>query len=65
MELSEINLLVFNKVFKKTTVPIHFNLPHVCPSVPSFIFAVLFIPSFNFLSGYFYVSLSLVVAGTY
>ena len=36
----------------------------MCPSVPSFLFAVLFVPSFNVLSGYFYVSLILVVVPT-
>ena len=34
------------------------------PSVPSFVFAVLFIPSFNVLSSYFYISLSLVAVPT-
>ena len=32
--------------------------------MPSFVFAVLFAPSFNVLSGYFYVSLILVVIPT-
>ena len=36
----------------------------MCPSVPSFVFAVLFVPSFNVLSGYFYVSLILLVIPT-
>ena len=36
----------------------------MCPPVPSFVFAVLFVPSFNVLSGYFYVSLILVVVDT-
>ena len=44
--------------FSKTTVLICFNLPQVCPSMHSFVFAVLSIPSFNVLSGYFYVSLN-------
>ena len=39
-------------------------LKGVCPFVPPFTCFVLFIPSFNVLSGYFYVSLSLVVAAT-
>ena len=36
----------------------------VCALVPSFIFAVLFISSFNILSGYFFVLLNLVAALT-
>ena len=36
----------------------------MCPPVPSFVFAVLFVPSFNVLSGYLYVSLILVVDDT-
>ena len=31
----------------KTTIVIRFDLLQVCPFVPSFVFAVLFIPSFN------------------
>lgn len=46
--------------FSKTTIEIHFNLLQVCPSRPPFVFAMLFILSFNVLSGYFYVSLSVV-----
>ena len=37
----------------------------MCPSVPSFVFAVLFVPSFNVLSGYLYVSLILVGGGSH
>ena len=37
-----------------------FNVLQVSPSVPPFVFDVLFIPSFHVLSCYFYVSLSLV-----
>ena len=40
-----------NKI-SKTPVAIRFNLRRVCPSLSSFIFASLFINSFNFLSGY-------------
>ena len=36
----------------------------VCPSTPSFVSAVLFIPSFNVLSCYFYDSLKLVAVPT-
>ena len=38
--------------FLRTAIAVRFNLL-LCPSVPSFLFAVLFIPSFNVLSGYF------------
>ena len=34
-------------------ITISFNLLLVCPSVRKFVFAVLFIPSFNVLSNYF------------
>ena len=37
---------------------------NVCPSMPSFVSAVLFIPSFNVLSCYFYNSLNLVAVPT-
>ena len=37
----------------KMSIAIHFNLPHVCLSVPPFVFAVLFIQSFNVLSSFF------------
>ena len=46
------------QVFKNTTV-ICFNLLQVCLSVPPFVFAMLFIPSFHVLSSSFNVSLSL------
>ena len=36
----------------------------MCPPVPSFVFAVLFVLFVNFLRGYFYVSLILVVVPT-
>ena len=48
------------KSFQKPTIAIRFNLLQDCPSGPPFVLAVLFIPSFTFLSGYFYVSLNLV-----
>ena len=44
--------------FPKNHNCIRFNLLQVCPSVPLFLLAVLFIPSFRVLSSYFYVSLS-------
>ena len=43
---------------------IRFYLPQVCPLASPFVFSVLFIPSFNVLSGYFCVSLSLVAVPT-
>ena len=46
--------------FSKTTIEIHFNLLQVCPTGPPFVFTMLFITSFNVLSGYFYVLLSVV-----
>ena len=33
---------------------IRFNLLQVCPLVPTFVFAVLLIPSFNILKDYFF-----------
>ena len=54
--------LSFEKMlFQKPTSSVRFNLLQVCPSVPSFVFAVLLlIPSFNVMSDYqFHVSLSL------
>ena len=46
--------------FQKPEILIRFNLLPVCSSVPTFVFAVLLIPSFNILSDYFYVSPNLV-----
>ena len=54
--------LLGQQSFKKTTTAIRFNFLQVCTSVPSFARAVLFIPSFNVLIGYFTVSLSMVTA---
>ena len=48
----------------KNHISIRFNLLHVFPSVLSFVFAESFIPPFNVLSGYFYVSLNLVAVPT-
>ena len=45
---------------QKPAILIRFNLLQVCPSVPTFVIAVLLIPSFNILSDYFYVSPNLV-----
>ena len=45
--------------FQKPTTANRFNLLEVCPSVPPFVFAVLFLPSFNVLSCYFCVLLNL------
>ena len=56
-------LSVGEQVFKWPTIAIRFNLLQVCPSMPPFVFTVLFlIPSSNFLSGNFNVSLNLVAA---
>ena len=50
-----------NKFFKLTTA-IRFNLLPICPSVTSFAFANLDVPSFNVLSVHFSMfTLSLVV----
>ena len=46
------------KNVSKTTIAILFNQVH--PSVPPFVYAALFIPSFNILRGYFSVSLNLL-----
>lgn len=46
-----------HRVFKNHKVRIitnHFNPLQACPSFPCFVFDVLFIPSLNFVSGYFY-----------
>ena len=43
--------------FPKTLFPIRFNLLQFCPSVTSVVSVVLFWPSFEVLSRYFYVSL--------
>ena len=44
---------------QKPAILIRFNLLQVCPSVLTFVFAVLLIPSFNILRDYFFVSLNL------
>ena len=44
----------------KTTIAIRFNLLQVCPTMPTFVFSALLIPSFNVLSSYFHFSLNLV-----
>ena len=48
------------KKFSETPITIRFFLIQVYPSMPLFVLGVLFKPSFNVLSGYFYVSLYLV-----
>ena len=48
----------------QTTILIWFSLLHVCPSMPSLVFTVLLMPSFNVLSRYFYGSLNLVAGPT-
>ena len=50
--------------FQNPIISICFNIFQVCPSVPNFVFALLLISSFNVLSDYFYVSLSLVAVHT-
>ena len=49
---------------QKPEISVRFDLLPVCPAVPTFVFAVLLIPSFNILSDYFYVSLNLVAVPT-
>ena len=49
--------------FQNPTISIRRNLLQVSPSVLIFIFAVLLIPSFNVLNGYFYVLLNLMHGG--
>ena len=44
---------VRGQAFQIPQFSIHFNLLQFCPSVPSFIYAVFLIASFNVLSGYF------------
>ena len=53
-----------SKFSESTFANIRFSLLQVCPSAPSFVLSVLFIPLFHVLSGYFYVSLSLVALPT-
>ena len=48
------------KLLLNFSIAIRFNLLQICPSVLSFEFALLFIPSFNVLSVYFYVFMNLV-----
>ena len=45
--------------FQKPTTAIRFNLLEGCPSVAPFVFAALFLPSFNVFSGYICVLLNL------
>ena len=42
--------------FQKPTILIRLNLLQVCPSMPTFVFAVKLIPSYNVFSDSFYVS---------
>ena len=51
LKTTKMNLkkLTGKKVFK-TTIATRFNLLQVCSSAPTFVFAVLLIPSFNALS---------------
>ena len=50
--------------FQKHNFNISFNLLQVCPSVHTFVFAVLLIPLCNVLSDYFQVSFNLVAGPT-
>ena len=43
---------------------IHFNLLQVCLSEPTFVFAVLFIPSSTVVSSYFCVSVNMVAVSS-
>ena len=45
--------------FSKTLISIRFNLLQFCPSVAGVVSVVLFLPAFNVLRGYFYVSFNL------
>ena len=56
--ISNIIIQITKMIFAKLSI--RFNLLQVCPSVPPFVFAVLFISSIHVLSCYFYVALSLV-----
>ena len=60
--------IVFAQKFAKYRQSITKNLIYIkkelFPPVLSFVFAVLFKPSFNVLSGYFYASLNLVAVST-
>ncbi len=49
-----------NKI-SKTHIAIRFNPRHIWPSVPSFVFPLLFKYSFTVLRGYFYISQNLMV----
>ena len=49
--------------FQKPTIAIRFYL-QVCPSVPPFVLARLFISSFHVLRDYFFASLNLVAVPT-
>lgn len=51
--------LLGKQVFKPT-IAVRFYLLQLCPSAPSFVFSLLFIPSFNVLNDYFNVLLYLV-----
>ena len=50
--------------FSINTISIRFSLLQVCPPVPYFLCALLFIPSFNVFSGYFYAFCNLVAVPT-
>ena len=50
--------------FQKPTIAIRFYLLQVCPSVPPFVLARLFISSFHVLRDYFFASLNLVAVPT-
>ena len=47
----------------KISIPSYINLLQVCPSVPTFVFAILLIPFFNILT-FCFVSLNLVAEPT-
>ena len=50
--------------FSKSAIAIQFNLLQICPSMPSFLYAMLFIPCFNILRSYFHDSLNTVAFPT-
>ena len=57
LQTTEMNLPLGKQVFKNQNC---INLLQVWPSVPLLVLAEIFIPPFNVLNGYFYVSLNMV-----
>ena len=59
IRLTNVTITKNKNKFSKTTILICFILLF-CPSLPPFMFVVLFLLPLNVLTGYFYVSLNLV-----